>query len=344
MSFERIPFPQGKTNEQLYSNQMSVVRELKRVFQQLSGDGGSDTDIASLLEEVTQLRSDVDALMVGGGPGGSLTPQQAFELSLVTATNDVLGSLSNVYERLRSRFENDADAAILAIKKANDTATGLRTSVRVLNETDIALAEQIDTVSAALGVTNAQIVALSQTVADGDNALATQVNSLSTTVAGNSAEIEQAITSIDGIETRYTLTLNNNNEATGYIQADGTPAGSAFTVAMDKFQVAAVGTAGGTARNVFAIGTGGGVARIVFRGDMFADGSIIARMIQAGAITADKIQANSLAAIVANLGIITAGLMRDAASTYYFDVTNGRIGTYDGSVLLDLKNKRFTMG
>lgn len=343
MSFERIPFPQGKTVEHLYTNQISVVRELKRIFQDLSGDGAT-TDIAALLEDVTQLRSDVDALMVGGGGGGGLTSQQQFELSLVTTTNDVLGSLSNVYERLRSRFENDADAAILAIKKANDTATGLRTSVRVLNDTDIALAEQIDSATASLGVTNAQIVALTQAVADGDNALATQVNSLSTTVAGNTAEIEQAITSIDGIETRYTLTLNNNGEITGSVQADGTPAGSTFTVAMDKFQVSSVGATGGTVRPVFAISTVGGVARIAFRGDMFADGTIVARMIQAGAITADKIQANSLAAIAANLGTITAGLMRDAASTYYFDVTNGRIGTNDGSVLLDLKNKRFVMG
>lgn len=340
MSFERIPFPQGNTPQQLYSNQVSVVRELRRIFEGITA--GADTDLTTILADIAELREDVDALIVGGGGGGSgLTPQQQFELSLVTATNDVLGSLSNIYERLRTRFETDADATILAVKKANEASTGLKTEVRVRIEEDIALAERIDSVFADLGVTNAQVNTLAQAVVDGDEALATQITSLQSTVAGNTAEVQVLTASINGIETRFAVQINNNNEVTGFIRLDGNQQGSVFTVAADKFQVSQVGTAGGAAKPVFAILPVAGVSRLAFRGDMFADGTINARMIQAGAVTADKITANSLAAITANLGTIIAGLIRDAENVYNFNLGTGRIRRTDGTFDIDMKNKVF---
>ena len=69
--------------------------------------------------------------------------------------------------------------------------------------------------------------------------------------------------------------------------------GSSFTVAADYFKVSKIGTTGGTAVPVFSMQTVGGVPKLALRGDMNADGSIIARHIAAGSITADKINAVS---------------------------------------------------
>ncbi len=323
MSFERIPFPTGQTPVQLYNHQVAMTRELKRIFQDITG--GSSVDLTVLQEDIAALRDDVDTLLAGGG--GSLTPQEQFELSLVTATSDVLGSLSNIYERLRSRFENDADATMLAAMSANKANTGLKTEIRVRAEEDLALAQQITTTSAALGVTNAQVVALTQSVVDGDSALATQITSLNSQVAGNTAQVNIIAASVNGIETRFAVQLNNNGEVTGWIQLDGSAAGSVFTVAADKFQVSQVGTTGGTAVPVFAILTVNGTTKMALRGDMLADGTIFARHIQAGSITADKLNVISLAAITADIGNATfRGVMRGGPNgKLTIDLTNGRI-------------------
>jgi hypothetical protein len=82
----------------------------------------------------------------------------------------------------------------------------------------------------------------------------------------------------------------------------------------------------------------------VVEADIIADGAIIANKVAANAITAEKINANAvtadkinagavtaakigvtaLSAITANVGELTAGVIRNAGDTYRVDVTNGR--------------------
>ena len=147
--------------------------------------------------------------------------------------------------------------------------------------------------------------------------------------------------SVDGVHTRFAVNLNAQNEVIGFIRLDGGVTGSNFTVAADNFYISKVGTAGGAAIPVFAIQTVDGVAKIAFRGDMYADGTIIARHIAAGTITADKLSVTSLSALSANLGTVTAGLIRNAADTLRFDLPNMRLFRTDGTMQLDFNNKVF---
>lgn len=57
----------------------------------------------------------------------------------------------------------------------------------------------------------------------------------------------------------------------------------------------------------FLVGDVNGVPSVIINGDLYADGTIVARMIKAGEISADKMSVTELAAITANLGAITAG-------------------------------------
>lgn len=287
------------------------------------------------------LQAEVDAIQLELETGTALTDQQLYELSLVTAQESILGSIAELSKRTKARREENADATIAAAINANRANVGLSTEVRVRNEADLALAQQITTVNAAIGVTNANVTSLTQAVADGDSALATQINTVTSQVAGNTASISVLTSSVDGVLTRFAVTLNANNEITGFIQLDGSVTGSNFIVAVDNFQVAKVGTTGGDAVPVFQISTVAGVAKLTLRGDMIADGTIIARAIAAGSITADKIAVSSLSALSANIGTVTAGIIRNPANTAVFDAQNMRWYRVDGKAEIDLLNGKF---
>lgn len=204
-----------------------------------------------------------------------------------------------------------------------------------------ALATQVTTFNASLGVTNANLTALETAVTTGDNALAASVSTVSTAVAGNTASITTLNSSVNGIYTRWGVQVNAQNEVIGFINLDGNNASSALTIGVDFFQIGKSGTTGGTAVPVFAINTVSGTPKITFRGDMHGDGLIIARMVGAAQITADKINVTSLSAIAADIGTVTAGLIRNTADTLRFDLPNMRIYRVDGAMDLDFKNKKF---
>lgn len=318
MSFENIPFPTGQTNQQLYSWGANLSTQLRRILQEVAS--GEDGDITELQQAVEDLQATTEPL----------TPQFYSEHALITASANVRNSLAEVANRQATQLEQNAAATIKAAIEAHRASTGIRTQLSVNN----GFAEQITSLTASVGVTEANVTALTQVVADGDQALATQIGTVETTVAGNTASIEEVSTSVDGIATRYGVYLNAQNEVIGAIQLDGTPLGSTFTVAVDNFRVSKAGETGGDAVPIFAIQTVGETAKIALVADMFADGSITAR----------SLDVETLSAISANIGTVTAGLIRDAADDIRFDLDNMRIYRTDGMMDMDFKNIRFRMG
>lgn len=319
-----IPFPTGQTTGQLYNWATSTSASLRRYLQIL---GSGTVDITALQGDVTELQGQVLAMQDQIADMGDelFTPQKAFELDLVTRSDAVFGSFAELRNRLQTRLEQNADAAMQAAIQAAKANTGVRTTVRVMNEQNIALAERIDEVTADLGVTNGNVVQLTQTVADGDSALATQITDVSSAVAGNTASIAILTSSVNGVLTRFAIALNSQGEIIGSIQLDGSPAGSAFTVNADSFKVGKAGTSGGTAINAFAIDVVNGVPQIALRGQVIADGTILARAIAAGAITADKISVNSLKAVSSFFDDMTcSGIQRSQNGKMVIDWTNNR--------------------
>lgn len=336
MGYEAIPFPTGQTPAALYAHASNLSTQLRRILKEVSGP---IADLTALEADVADLDARVAILEAAGGAG--LTPQQQFELSLTTATAEVLGGFGHLLERLQTVQEQEADAVLLATIQAHKANTGVTTEVRVRAEETLALAQRIDTADAALGVTNANVTALTTAVATGDSALASQINSLSSTVAGNTASIQILTQSVDGYSTRFAVMMSAQNEVIGFISLDGDVQGSSFTVAADYFKVSKIGTTGGEAVPVFSMQTVGGVPKLALRGDMNADGSIIARHIAAGSITADKISVTSLSALAANLGTVTAGLIQNIAETLKFDLPNMRLYRTDGTMELNFNSKLF---
>jgi uncharacterized coiled-coil protein SlyX len=144
------------------------------------------------------------------------------------------------------------------------------------------------------GETSANATAISSldtrvTNAEGQiTAQATEINTLSTTVGENTTTIAQVATSVDGIEGKYGVTIDNNDNITGFQLLSGA-GGSAFNVRADQFAVFNSTGAGGD--NPFTIFTSsrtiGGV--VYPAGTYIQDAFIDNAAIVDGSITTAKI-------------------------------------------------------
>src|SRR5690606_3531564 len=97
----------------------------------------------------------------------------------------------------------------------------------------------------------------------------------------------------------------------------------------DKFVVAQPGVTGGDPIVPFVIGTLDGQPGIGISGNVIIDGTVAAR----------HLNVSTLSAISADIGTVTAGLIRDSANNYQLDIANGQFRSTDGTFVIDAKNK-----
>ena len=162
-----------------------------------------------------------------------------------------------------------------------------------------------------------------------DGALASQISSVQSTVNGNTSSITTQQTAINGLQAKYVLTVNANGRVAGIELASGSGALATVSILADKFIIVHP-SVNGTTIQAFITGIVNGIASIGINGNLIVDGTI----------SATKIIASTISAISANLGTITAGLIRDVANTYQIQIDNGLFTSTDGKAYLDLKNKR----
>jgi hypothetical protein len=304
-------YPTGKTPEHLYNTLRVLIDTLNRVSTVWSSGG----DLSTIEEQIAEIQGEVQEIIDALGsfdPEGGLTPQQAFELSLVTAVETMLGSVSNMVKSAYLQSQQAAEAVIRSLLEGKKNSVAIRAEQQARLTEREAFASQIETISAQLGNALADIVTETTARTNADNALAAVDQTLTTALNGNIAQVNILAASIDGIEGRFGVAINTNGQVVGLIQLDGSAAGSNFTVVADKFQVAQPDAAGGTPVPVFTIANVGGSSKLVLRGDMIADGTI----------TATKINVSSISAFTANLGTVTAGKMKSADSKFVIDLDN----------------------
>jgi len=165
-----------------------------------------------------------------------------------------------------------------------------------------------------------------------DTALAGEVKTVSTTATGNTATIQVQTTSINGIEAKHTVKIDNNGYVTGYglisTANNGTPT-SEFAIVADQFSIAPVNTSNtatdgspffhrtsSTTINGVAIPAG-----TYMKGAFIHDATITNAKIGALAVDAAKIaNATIVNAKIANATIETAKI-KDA------NITTAKIGT-----------------
>ena len=139
-----------------------------------------------------------------------------------------------------------------------------------------------------------------------------EVTTLSTTVGGNTASIEQIIESTDGFGLRWSIDMNVNNRVVGMVRLDGDASQSTFSVLATKFEIVHP-TNNAQTIQAFVAGMVNGIATVGINGNLVVDGSI----------EAEKLNVSSISAIAADLGTVTAGRLQNAAGTSFWDLDTG---------------------
>lgn len=117
---------------------------------------------------------------------------------------------------------------------------------------------------------------------------------------------------IDEIEGKWSLSISENGRVTGAITLDGSQTQSTFAVLADKFIVVHP-SVDGTTLQAFIIGNVNGVTTVGINGSLIVDGTILARHIAVG----------TLSALTANLGTVTAGVVQSADGSSYWNLDTG---------------------
>lgn len=242
-----------------------------------------------------------------------LDAQTRFELSLTTATDEVLGSAGWIDAQQYDLANRAGEEALRDVVASYDLGARVRTEEITRVTEDDALASLITTVQAGVASNAAAIVTEQTARASADSALASSVTAVTTTVGGHTTTISQHQASIDGLEAQWGIVVTTDGVIVGAIRLDTGDSESAFTVDANYFQVRRPGASGGAAVPVFTISTVDGVTKLALRGDMIADGAIYAR----------SLNVTTLSSITANIGTVTAGRLQNAANTSYIDLNTG---------------------
>lgn len=143
-----------------------------------------------------------------------------------------------------------------------------------------------------------------------DGALSEQIDTLSTTVGDNTTSIQTAQQSIDGVQAKYSVKIDNNGHVSGFglisTNNNGSPT-SAFIIRADKF---AVVDPASTANNLTNTPSADAVPFFIEGGVTYIKNA----MIKDASITDAKI--GSLAAKKITAGYIGASIAMDAAQVY----------------------------
>ncbi|WP_422099085.1 phage tail tip fiber protein [Variovorax sp.] len=226
---------------------------------------------------------------------------------------------------------------------------------------DEANAQAITSVSARLSTAEGGLVgqagaisALSTSVASIDGQLVAQgsaISGLTASVGDNAVAITNTTTALVALDGRFKASWRLNADVNGKVSGlvlDNDGSTSNFVVLADKFAWAA--SINGEVKFPVVFGTVGGQASFGFTGSMFLDGVLKTRMldaeavtadkIAAGAVTAEKISVNNLQAVSARTGDLVVDQLRTGGFTSYNWPQAGQGGVFLSDLGLLIGNAR----
>lgn len=176
-------------------------------------------------------------------------------------TLTMAGSLISLESRI-----GGGEAALAGVATA---VQGMSTQVATIDGKVAAQATSITAINAAVGATNAAINSEATLRINADNANATNINNVTTTVGGHTASIASHQTSINGVMAKAGIALNVNGHVIGWTLNNNGLSGD-MTILANKFSV--VDATDGTKYLYFA------------NGDLTVSGTVTASLIKGSAM------------------------------------------------------------
>ena len=218
--------------------------------------------------------------------------------SLTTTVNNNAAAIS-----AETTARSNADSALASDITSLNTATTNNAAAITAEQTarsnaDSALASDITSLNTTTGNNAAAISAEATARSNADTALASDITTLNTTVSGNSTSISTQASSINGLEAKYVVKIDNNGAVAGYgLASTANSAGnilSEFIVNADRFAIMRGGSNTTAATVPFVVQAssttlnGETVPAGVYMTDAFIkNGSIVSAKI--GSLAVDKI-------------------------------------------------------
>lgn len=169
-------------------------------------------------------------------------------------------------------------------------------SLKTLATSTEALTSSVETLSAKTGDNAAAIQEEKSARTTALGAISEDIKTVQTTVSGNTASIQQHSKSINGLSAEHTLTLDVNGYVTGVGSYNDGKKGT-FAIRVDEFWIASPDNKSKVKPLVY-YPSSTTINGVVVPSGLYLDGNIFAK----GSITADKIHAESLSALTANIG------------------------------------------
>jgi hypothetical protein len=167
---------------------------------------------ATSSNQVVAVAAYAETVNPAGIPPAVLSAQDRFELSLITQTDDVLGSISQQVADTVASAEKAHAATVEALLGISDNRASIRVEQRLREQADISLAEQITTVLATFDTQAAQVQSQLTALASDVDAQAAAIQTVTTAVEGQTAQVIVLAESINGVEGKFGVAVTANKE------------------------------------------------------------------------------------------------------------------------------------
>lgn len=250
------------------------------------------------IQTESQVRSDADAALAGqittlqstvGANSGAIQTEAETRADADTALARFSRNMQAVVEPVAEGLVEDVLNQADGRKKAVEQYAAIREDYEVKIEAGISSeASKRELLAVKLGEAEAAILTESVTRASADNALASNVSTLQTTVGDNTAAIQTVNESVDGIKAKHGVYIDTKGYVTGYELIGGDGEGGSMIFRVDKFLIGQPGT---ETDYPFALGTVTGddgvpVTRLSLKNAWIQDLSVDTIKIKNNAVTA----------------------------------------------------------
>jgi len=229
--------------------------------------------------------------------GNLQTMSQSFANSVMTTTNDTTFATSSFVNNLGSSFGTVASDGTVTISEAFANSVLTTTT-----NADFASTTYVNNLGSSFGTVAADgtvtpSVAFANTIMNletaTDYAEASTVQSLSTTVGNNTSAIQVNQSSINGVQSKYSVVLDTNDAITGFQIISGADAQSDFIINADNFKI--YDSSGNL--NPFSVSGN----KVQINGDL----NVTSAATIGGTATANDANGRPTALFLKNLGIVT---------------------------------------
>jgi len=315
-----------------------------QIVEQVQALATNETSFLNQIEALESALSNEEASRIA-----AIEAEQTLRANALSVTaeniNTVSADLITEAQARAAAIEAEALARTTDIASVSSDITALtaslNTSVQSLtsaisNEAELRVSEDSSlasllnslqsTLNTAITDVNAAITSESATRASEVSALAQTVTNYTTALNGNTASVSTLTAAVDGLQAEYAVKTDVNGRVAGIgLMNDGET--STFAIEADNFEVYDPDSSN------LVFGTSNGVTMI--DGAYIKDASIGSASIES--LDASKISADTLSAIRADMGSITAGYMANTTGRFVIDLNNNCLKVFDASGNLRVK-------